>query len=420
MNDSDSHSIIAGFVQRAEIADQERKYLKAAALLSEALLIEPEHEAGQELLFALARELYFQEEYEQALLIFNLLRQIWSKEGFVNIDYTLYYSGLALMALGEVERGENVLCEAFNMGEDNPEFLRTLGYYLLDTDRYEKGIELLLDAIPIDYEDIDTTLEAITWAYFKNEKPMEALEFLQDIFQDYIYDGSPQVYFRYLNLLDEETIFNALGWLLKKLKSLLDTDLYDEEIIQQILDELNRHQRSLGIKIDLMTENFGTAKDSARMWIEETPNDQNAHVLYTRVLLARKEYEAVIEAANSGLAVILQEPVQERVSERDLSKIPIPDLSEFEPDPIASLLLVKVDALTGLERYQEALETVEQAHKRFPGELIFYRYAASLLLKTDQPKKAWSQIEAARKAKLEFDDPTQSLVTRIKSALTKS
>ena len=122
----------------------------------------------------------------------------------------------------------------------------------------------------------------------------------------------------------------------------------------------------------------------------------------------------------------LPKTIQEESGQYTTDKFTAPSLKEGEGeqkreenDPRPELFLAKADALTGLERYEDALQTLNQAMHQFSTKIIFYRYAAALLLKMGKPEEALAQFDSARKAKVKLDAPSRMLVKKIKAVLTQ-
>jgi tetratricopeptide (TPR) repeat protein len=142
-----------------------------------------------------------------------------------------------------------------------------------------------------------------------------------------------------------------------------------------------------------------------------------------------KDYPAALQAAEDGLSLALEtlpKTIQEEPGGYLSEEFTAPSLEpieqaqrEKEGDPRPELFLAKADALTGLERYEDALQTLNQAMHQFSTKIIFYRYAAALLLKMGKPEEALAQFDSARKAKVKLDAPSRMLVKKIKAVLTQ-
>ena len=121
------------------------------------------------------------------------------------------------------------------------------------------------------------------------------------------------------------------------------------------------------------------------------PEDARKYALQAKIHLAKREYPAALKYYEQGIYVavdFINKKRKEEVRENDSEFIPAPSLQELEEandrgerDHLPELLLAKVDALSGMDRYEEALKTINKSMSYYPLEPIFFNYKAALLLK---------------------------------------
>ncbi|HJW91162.1 MAG TPA: hypothetical protein VJ436_11025 [Anaerolineales bacterium] len=428
--------LLQRLLQQAETAED---YNMAAAFLSEAAMVDPENEKVANELYSLAQDLFFEQKYSSALPLFNLLRALWDEDNLDSYGYVLFYAGLSLINLNEFERGEALLREGLEFDPENPNFLQTMGYYFLNRGVYEEGIQYLkklLDDFSGEQQEFLEILEAILWARYKQNRKKQGLHFLLDYFDNYGDDEAVKLYLRFVRLLKGQTGVDALEHLLSKIEELEAEELID--ISTQVYYEI--HIELSWRYYQIAEELFGTAESQSEreevqelgnsilnLLLKETdratklsPENPVPYLMRARALLIRREFEAALQAAESGLSLAgtnNQATVSERINLKSLDLLSAPSLSENDPSP--GLLLAKVDALTGLERLGEALNTLEQTQALFPSEVIYYRYAAALLWKMGKPQEALAQFKLAHNASVKFDKPTRSLEKKIKAGLAQ-
>jgi len=453
-------AIVRSLVRRAEAAEKAGDNNHAVALLIEAALTDPGKMGIGSSLFGIAQAYSDQHNYKAALSVYNLIRALFEHEDVAEYDIVLFNSGVALVELGDLEQGEVLLREAV---ENDPEAswrLRPFGYFLLNQQEYEEGIAFLKAANEIDYFEYNQenleSLEAIAWAEFKQGRKEEALQFLLENVANFLDYRVLDIYLRLVRLMDDQAAVDAIKQMEEKLSEYEAEELPigDPEpvLIDAWLELATRYQK-LGKKdkaLNYFLEawnnkslasligrgkaflEFGevdlTLKyaDQAAALAPENPLPQT---LRARAYLAKEDYPAALQAADDGLSLALKslpKTIQEEPGQYLFEEFTAPSLKlmeqtqrESEGDPRPELFLAKVDALTGLERYEEALQTLNQAMLQFPTKIIFFRYAAALLLKMGKPEEARAQFDAARKAKAKLDAPSKKLIKKIKAALTQ-
>ena len=445
-------------IKRVDTAIIEERFSLAAALLSDAIVLDPNNPTTSKKLFAVAENLFSQQHYEQALVLYNILRLVVTDEMLDEYPEIIFNPGLALIELGELERGEALIREAIKLDEVNEYFFNTFGYYLLNKGEYDEGIECLLESNYIDTwpEQLLSSLEAIAWAYTKQSRDEEAVKVLLEQFEFWLDEKILDLCLRYVRLLDDETAILAIDKFNQSLVKLEEDGRWIDEdnryLLTSILDQAERYQRigkpneALSRFLVIAKEHLddprilrGLGKGSLAIGLQENavqfyqaavrlePENPLNYAQLAEALIVQKDYSGALETLGMGLNTAF--PNQSKVV-RDGEKVyglpsmTVPNLSELEtknqpaePDPKAALLLAKADAMSGLERFEDALQTVEQAQKLFPHELIFYRYTAALLLKLDKPRQAQKQLASAREAGIEFDDPTKKLERKILGVL---
>jgi len=443
-------------LERAEAAKKSGDLELAAAILSEAALIVSDNWDIANELFDIAKDL-LNTNSAAALMTIHFIRANYGDYDISyleNLDKPLFNRGWDLVESGELARGEELLRTAVKFYPQSPEWKCTLGYLLLNQQRYKEGISFLEQANELeDYNDDDDlldNLEAIAWAEFKQDNKDQALQLLLDNYT-YLYDDRvPQIYLRFVRLLDDKTAVGALEEMLDKLEEI---GLIEEQpsIRSSAWLELARRYLSMGDKENELadfiasSEKFGKdvtallglgrvfleidSSDKALVLadraIKLAPEDPRPLALRAQALLAQHDFATALQAAEDGLKLATAEPTRE-VKEKTIHYLTPPTISDMESEIVQTesdahpvLVLCKVDALTGLERFGEALDTLGYARRLYPEEIIYYRYAAALLLKIGEPQEALIQLRLANKAKVKLDPASKDLQRKIKAALAE-
>lgn len=443
-------------MKRAEAAKKSGDLELAAAILSEASLIETDNWDIANELFAVVKDLV-NTNGAAALITINFMRANYASyddTSLENLDQPLYQRGLDLVESGELARGEELLRSAIKLYPQSPEWKCALGYFLLNQQRYKEGISFLEQANELnDYNDDDDlldNLEAMAWAEFKQDNKDQALQLLLDYFTYFYDDRVPQIYLRFVRLLDNKTAVAALDEMLERMAEI---ELIEEQpsLRSSAWLELARRYQSMGDKENeladfiVSSEKFGKDVTAllglGRVFLETdssdkaivladratklAPDDPRPLALRAQALLAQRDFATALQAVEDGLKLVTTDPTG-GVKEKPLHYFTPPTISDIESeiaqdesDPRPVLVLCKVDALTGLERFDEALETLGYARDLYPAEIIYYRYAATLLLKIGKPQEALTKLQLARKARVKLDPASKDLQRKIKSALAK-
>lgn len=443
-------------LSRAESAKESGDLELAAAILTEAALIDTENWDVYNELYDVAYALIGTNS-AAALIVINFLQTNYADFDHLGLEYfdsPLYQRGVDLINSGDLKRGEELIRAGIKFYPQSEFFKYMLGYFLLRQERYAEGIDFLEQAIELDdYQDENDffeNIEAIAWAKFKLGRKKEALQDLLFYFTRFFDDRAPKIYLRFVRLLDDKSAIDALEKMFEKLLD-MENDGFPiankDIIMREFWREYARRYQRRGKKEEAYTfltiaakkkqENADVLLDIGKLFLEMdspdkaleladqaaniAPEDARHNALRAKALVAQKDFLSGLQAAEIGLAHADKRPIT-MVREKKSDYLIPPDLDEIkaiqkESDARAELLLSKVDALTGLERYDEALVTLGKAQKEYPKEIIFYRYAAALLLKTGKPKEALMQLQAARKVGVKLDKPSRDLQKKIKEAL---
>jgi len=448
-------------ISRAKSAKESGDLELAAAILSEANLIEIENWDVYNELYDVAKAL-IDTNSAAALIVINFILAKYADFegiGLEYLDYPLFNRGVDLINSGDLKRGEELIRAGIKFYPESEFFKYMLGYLLLRQERYDEGIYFIEQAIELGYyqdeNDFFENIEAIAWAKFKLGHIEEALQDLLYHFDRLLDARILDIYLRFIRLLDDKAAIDAFGKMQKKIEY-WELEEYPQYRIENqdalmhdfYLERGKRYQRmgkkeaaafyfslasdyckvkenieailGLGnalIDIDSPDEALELAEQAANV----APKDLRHHALRAKALVSKKDFQSGLQAAENGLALAEEQP-ETVIRENGQDYLVNPILDEIEAaqegrDARAELLLSKVDALTGLVRFEDALDTLRKAQGEYPKEIIFYRYAAALLFKTGKPRDAQSQFLLARKAGVKLDKPSRELQKKIKDAL---
>lgn len=429
---------------------------RAAALLFTAVYNDSGDFDALSRLYGIAQNYFYQEQFDRALAIFMPLN-IMELDFFAERDYATFLAGMSLVHLGVKEHGEMLMEKGIEDDDSNPWFTQAFGFYLLSENRLEEGIRYLKVNVEINSgrEDVEPIIEAIAWAEFKRGHPKEALEYILDNLWLLSARSREKLFKRFLPLVDDNTAFEALLRIVREIRDEWDedSDLFttllpivarrlgkqpqqvgqkDLESAFEIIAELSSHKFEGNLaagKAYLELGNVDAALELAQQAAVLEPDNVLVYALLAQVQLVQDAFGEALHAADTGLSFFTKvgpKNAGEEQPQRRSDPFAPPNTEdlgagqqEAQLTARAELLLAKADALVNLEKLDDALETVKEAQRLHPNEIIFYNYAATLLLRMDQPKAAAEQIAAARKQGLKLDPLAQKLNRKIKAALAR-
>ena len=446
--------------RKADEAYQSGNIDRAVALLFTSLYQDLDDFEVMSQLFNIAKDYFDHDQFDKALAIFMPMN-ILELEIFTERDYSTFLAGMALVRLAEKELGESLMKKGMEDDETNPGFGISFGFYLLNENRLEEGIQVLKEFMDeIGGDDVSETVaiyESIAWAEFKLGHQKDALEYILDRSWDLTEDNFKRLFARFLRIADDKIVIDITQKILKEVSEQISTSQYSNIFSAEsiaLLEYGKRLQRLIGTEvpvafIDIITKiqpenievklalgkvqrELGAAEAALQLAQEAlaiAPEDARAYALLSQVRLDQKDYQDALNAAEKGLSLIKNEEAQKTGDAQAQNRIdPFnkPDtehLTASEIDPqaaaLAELLLAKADALTNLEQFDAALQTVKEAQRLHPKQITFYNYAATLLLNQGELRAAQGEIAAARKAGLKLDPLAKKLARKIKAALAK-
>lgn len=428
----------------------------ALTYFCEALLLDPDIDIDIFDIQMYARELASHGEFMQTAPI-ALFLQAYHGWGEPIVDSVLtanvfFWHGKQLIDSGEDELGAQLWVKAAETDPGDYEWMESGAQILVAEGLYEEAAKILEIALEETYFDEESGIELLAWAQHKSGRTAEALETLLAWLYNYSSDRLPRLYLYLVRSLDDEAVLDAIQKLDEKLRELLDEELIfanvqeflfdawwilinrslqkaSNEAIAYISRAVEKVEMSSWAKVFaygwlfLNLGDFDKAVELSNETMEIVPNHPLPFLMKAKAFLAKKEFKQALESAESGLAMIEQqnayavEPddVLQNLRGQPHEKTTIHWRTQ---DPHPELLLAKIDALTGLQRYDEALNVLGSALQSHPKILIFYRYAATLNYKLGNTELAYAYLQKARKEKLKFDKPTRELNQKVKKLLS--
>ncbi len=438
-------------LNRAQSAKDTGDLELTAAILTDAALIETENWDIAKELLDVAKALVSTNSAAVLITINFMLANYASfdHEPLYYLDYPLFNRGWDLIMAGEMARGEELLRAGLRFNPDDPWFLRSMGYYLLNQHRYDEGISFLEKYNELyEYEDeVLESIEAITWAYCKLDQKDYALQYLLENLI-FFSDGVANIYLRLVNILDDNKAIEAISNLLFKV--LEDEELENRSAIlsavflesAKLFQKIREPEKAIDLYALVHNDDklkpevlvgFGhalleagfpdKAMEIADQAAEITPENQSILALRAQALIALRNYQSALQTADDGL-MITPRGASTNIREETQDYFTRPTLGQIEPirylrerDARMELILSKIDALTGLNQYDEAIDLLQIAQEEYSQEIIFYRYAAAIYQKTGHPERALGQFKKARRRGLTLDKPSLELQKRIKTTI---
>jgi tetratricopeptide (TPR) repeat protein len=455
------------FINQAKASESAGDLVRAAALLTQAAILDSDSENFDlyEYIYNIAENLYYYNNYVLSLTLFNFLRTHYD-EHVILIDNILFYIGLSLIKLGEVDQGEASLRAGIEIFDDDGHKKRTYGYFLLSQEKIKEAIDIFTEVLDDIDEEAEEIFEAISWTFLKQHRHEDALHYLLDTLDTFHGTSAAKVYFRLLTLLEEQpaiiAVAKIIGRVIGLMKKMLDS--IDEEyiyagdeyfsyqdVLQEALVYLARRSGKKEEALSLLDSTWKENPDSssiliglARGYIEFEQATKALEITERARSLDPENPEVLIVSAKAELALGNYKEAYEKAQEawdkisnknnKYIYSTPMkkeffdpPKFDELDKkvqnrnlDLQADIYLTLVDALSGMGKYEQALDTLHKARTAYPKELIFYRYIATLLYKIGNTKEALKHLSTARKQKIKLDKPTLDLERKIKKEIVNN
>jgi tetratricopeptide (TPR) repeat protein len=298
--------------------------------------------------------------------------------------------GINYRALEDIEAAEGSLRQALSLDPDYGEALQTLGLLLAEQGRLEESIPLLRACWAQDPGNTQV-LEALSSALLQVGEEEDAVRILQRAWNQTREEEPGVLYGRFLiqlgRLEEAEAVLQAVEETypcprtlaeLALVLLLQDRDAEAADVLEQAIeldpnfdrawrglagcyDRLGKHQRALEV-----------AKQALRLDDEHCRN----WLVKTGALLSLERYEDALDAARQGITFV--------------------DLEDEETLPVLfQLYEQEMSALLHLGQFDEALERLAENQQQFPDVGRFARMRADLLIMMERYPEALATVEKA-------------------------
>lgn len=409
----------------------------------------------------LGHQCYYKENYQLALNAY------WIALMFIPEDYTddrvdsgkymerpsiLFMIGKCYIELKKWEEAILALKRAkedrLPWGEEGYLF-STLAELYFSLERYEEGIEEYKALLKYEKETrflgetyVVDAYDRIVHVYQKQGKHTEALEYLEEVFEnsfelDLSAEDTAEQYLNYAESIGskeyEEALQDVIGFEPQDSHG-IDYVFSDEEPYKYCLDAFARLGKLyLNEKKYTEAEKYLNAvykwkktdpsiiRTLARLHIKQgdipraekllekaksiAPEESANWDLMAELFLKKEEFVEALDAAEKGMKV-----VEEKKSQN-------PEDAKNFNDLLAGLYLRKIDALIKLDQNENALVQLETARKLFPKTELFYSYSAVLLYLSNRPDEAKEVIDAAANQEIPISERMREIKNRVASII---